>query len=57
MIGDNPSTDILFGKHAGVDQCLVLTGVVRSVEELQGKFLAESESYRPTWVMNMLGDL
>ena len=57
MIGDNPSTDILFGKNAGVDQCLVLTGVVRSVEELQSKFLAESESYRPTWVMNMLGDL
>ena len=30
MIGDRPNTDIVFGKAAGVDQCLVFSGVVKS---------------------------
>lgn len=28
MIGDNPTTDIALGNKAGIDSCLVLTGVV-----------------------------
>jgi len=32
MMGDNPATDISMGNNAGIDTCLVLTGVVESVE-------------------------
>jgi ribonucleotide monophosphatase NagD (HAD superfamily) len=28
MIGDRPDTDIFLGFNAGIDKCLVLTGVV-----------------------------
>lgn len=28
MIGDNPATDICLGSNAGIDTCLVLTGVI-----------------------------
>lgn len=31
MIGDRPDTDIAFGNAAGVDTCLVMTGVVKNV--------------------------
>ena len=57
MIGDNPGTDILFGKNAGIDQCLVLSGIVRSIEEFERDWLPKDERYRPTWVMEMVGDL
>ena len=30
MIGDNPGTDIAMGNNAGIDTCLVLTGVVKN---------------------------
>lgn len=33
MIGDNPGTDIAMGNNAGIDTCLVLTGVAASVEQ------------------------
>jgi len=33
MIGDNPGTDIALGNNAGIDTCLVLTGVVKTPEE------------------------
>ena len=57
MIGDNPSTDILYGKNAGVDQCMVLSGIVRSLKEFERDWLPQNPDYRPTWVMNMVGDL
>jgi ribonucleotide monophosphatase NagD (HAD superfamily) len=34
MIGDRPDTDILLAHNAGIDKCLVLTGVVTSESEI-----------------------
>jgi len=34
MIGDRLDTDILMANQAGVDGCLVFTGVTRSEEEM-----------------------
>lgn len=30
MVGNNPDTDVLFGKASGVHTCLVMTGVVKN---------------------------
>lgn len=38
MIGDNPDTDVAFGKASGVATCLVMTGVVQSEAELSEKY-------------------
>jgi len=35
MIGDRPDTDIMLGYNAGIDRCLVLTGVVSSFDEVR----------------------
>ena len=51
MIGDRPNTDIMFGKEAGIDQCLVLSGVVLSVEDFETNWLPENAAYDPTWIM------
>jgi len=55
MIGDNPKTDIAFGKNAGIDTCLVLTGVVKSPEESL-EFSACDDLLRPTHILNSMGD-
>lgn len=56
MIGDNPNTDIVFGKAAGIDQCLVLSGVVRSVEDFEENWLPENPTeYDPTYIMDLVG--
>ena len=34
MIGDRPDTDMLLAHNAGIDKCLVLTGVVDSMDEV-----------------------
>ena len=39
MTGDRPNTDILFGKEAGVDQCLVMSGVVRGLQDFTDNWL------------------
>jgi len=58
MIGDRPNTDILFGKAGGLDQCLVLSGVVRGIEDFKEKWLPENPTgYKPTYIMQMVGDL
>lgn len=58
MIGDRPNTDILFGKAAGVDQCLVMSGVVRGLDDFRQNWLPKDpERYTPTYVMQMVGDL
>lgn len=57
MVGDRPNTDILFGKAAGVDTCLVLSGVVQSEDDFKQNWLPENRDYDPTYIMNMVGDL
>ena len=56
MIGDRPNTDIVFGKVAGVDTCLVLTGVVLSKEDFEDNWQNENQDYEPTYIMHMVGD-
>ena len=57
MIGDNPSTDILFGKAAGIDTCMVLSGVVKGMDDFKTNWLPKNPDYDPTFVMQMVGDL
>ena len=57
MIGDNPSTDILFGKAAGIDQCLVLSGVVRGMDDFETNWLPKNADYDPTFIMEKVGTL
>ena len=52
MIGDRPNTDIAFGKAAGIDQCLVLSGVVQSIEDFESNWLTENPTdYDPTYIL------
>ena len=56
MIGDRPNTDIHFGKSVGIDQCLVLSGVVTSLDDLEENWLTQSQAnYDPTYIMDMIG--
>ena len=57
MVGDRPNTDISFGKAAGIDQCLVMSGVVKSLEEFETEWLNEDTvaEYDPTYIMDMVG--
>ena len=57
MIGDRPNTDILFGKAGQLDQCLVLSGVVRGIQDFHDNWLIENPDYTPTHIMKMVGDL
>ena len=35
MIGDRPDTDLQFGINAGIDTCLVFTGVIKDFHDLK----------------------
>jgi ribonucleotide monophosphatase NagD (HAD superfamily) len=56
MIGDRPDTDILLGTNAGIDKCLVLTGVVESEDQIQS-WTERDERFTPTYVMRSTGIL
>ena len=56
MIGDRPDTDMLLAHNAGIDGCLVLTGVTRDEEEL-GRFVEKDPRVRPKFVMYSLGSV
>ena len=54
MIGDRPNTDIALGKKAGIDTCLVMTGVVKSKEDFAQNW-SENPEHHPTYFMESLG--
>ena len=53
MIGDRPNTDIAFGKAGGIDTCLVLTGVVKNIDDFKKNWAGNE----PTYFMEMFGEL
>lgn len=55
MIGDRADTDIALGNNAGIDSCLVLSGVVQSEEEAKS-WGERDELYRPTYVLGSFGE-
>jgi ribonucleotide monophosphatase NagD (HAD superfamily) len=57
MIGDRPNTDICFGKQAGVNTCLVMTGVVNGIDDFNNNWITMegSEDFMPTHFMQSLG--
>ena len=56
MIGDRPNTDIAFGKAAGIDTCLVLSGIVHSIDDFETNWLTENPTdYDPTFIMDLVG--
>ena len=55
MIGDNPATDISLGSNAGIDTCLVLTGVIQSESDLS-QYIQRDAKNEPTHIMNSMGD-
>ena len=56
MIGDNPATDIALGKNAGIDTCLVLSGVVRSESEAHDWIKQDPWLNEPTYVIGSVGE-
>lgn len=56
MIGDRPDTDMLLAHNAGIDGCLVFTGVTSGHSELDS-FIAKDPRVRPTFTMHSFGVL
>ena len=56
MIGDNPATDIALGKNAGIDTCLVLSGVVKSEKEAHEWIKEDPWLHEPTYVIKSIGE-
>ena len=48
MMGDRINTDILFAKNAGIDSCLVFSGVSKAED-------IEQHSVKPTYCMDRIG--
>ena len=55
MIGDRADTDIALGNNAGIDTCLVLSGVVRNEQECKD-WAEQSDVFKPTWVLDSFGE-
>ena len=51
MVGDNLSTDILFGINSGIDTALVLSGVTTK------DMLSDENSIQPTYVLDSIADM
>lgn len=56
MIGDRADTDVLMGNRAKIDTCLTLTGVIRSLEELE-RWVQRGPDYKPTFYIQSFGIL
>ena len=55
MFGDRPNTDIALAHNAGIDSCLVLTGVARSLEDA-AEWSSKDPLFKPTYIMQSFGD-
>ena len=56
MIGDRLDTDILMANAAGVDACLVFTGVTSSEEDMYRIMSTDSRAH-PKFIMRSFGDI
>ena len=54
MIGDRIDTDMLISHNAGIDGCLVLTGVTQGQSEMEEKMIKDAR-IRPKYFMQSLG--
>ena len=54
MIGDRLDTDILMANSAGVDGCLVFTGVTSSEEEMH-RIMSNDPRVHPKFIMSSFG--
>ena len=54
MIGDRPDTDMLLAHNAGIDGCLVFTGVTQSLKDME-KYIEKDPRVRPKYVMHSFG--
>ena len=54
MIGDRLDTDILMANQAGVDGCLVFTGVTSSEEDMH-RIMEKDTRVHPKYIMKSFG--
>lgn len=54
MIGDRLDTDILMANSAGVDGCLVFTGVTSSEEDMH-RIMEKDHRAHPKYIMKSFG--
>lgn len=55
MFGDRPNTDVSLANNAGIDSCLVLSGVATNMDEA-AEWASKDASFKPTYVMQSFGD-
>lgn len=56
MIGDRLDTDMLLGYNAGIDKCVVLSGVIQSHEDIYEQVLRD-QKYCPDYILKSFGVL
>jgi ribonucleotide monophosphatase NagD (HAD superfamily) len=54
MIGDRLDTDMLMANSAGIDGCLVFTGVTSSEEDMH-RIMANDSKVHPKFIMKSFG--
>jgi 4-nitrophenyl phosphatase/phosphoglycolate phosphatase len=54
MVGDRLDTDIMFANNAGVDGCLVFSGVTRGAEDMR-KILGKESRVHPKFTIDSFG--
>jgi len=54
MIGDRLDTDILMANSAGIDSCLVFTGVTSSEEDMR-LIMEKNQRAHPKYIMKSFG--
>lgn len=54
MVGDRPDTDIQMANNAGIASCLVLTGVMQNLDDVD-RCVAQNPKNKPTWIVHSFG--